>query len=269
MVQFTETLEARRVEEWSGNYVAYREIRNLIEKSVERGSGPTTPKTNGTGSGSGSGGETKAGSPKKTSFDGKDKHWKDPHGFASRFIELIEQEMTKVNDFAVAKFGELRGTLSLTLRELSWTNTELKCDWDRMLSRIKAVQASLGHLVHFISLNREGLRKVCKKYDKVVCDGSKMQQWVLARFKTLEIARLDPSTLLVPLSTCFALYRRKQVEREGGETEKTDGVWKPPESFQRKTTKYVLGRRTRTVIGIAHWQSDWAPDQNASAAFML
>lgn len=100
--------------------------------------------------------------------------------------------------------------------------------------RVEALGQTLVNLDRFLRINQEGLRKIAKKYDKVVADGSQMQRWVLARLRTQKFIKLQTSQLLVPLSTCHSILRRL---REGAKGSDADKVWKPPESFQRKTTK--------------------------------
>ena len=100
--------------------------------------------------------------------------------------------------------------------------------------RVETLGRTLVNLDRFLRINQEGLRKIAKKYDKVVADGSQMQRWVLTRLRMQKFMKLETSQLLVPLSTCYSILRRLRAGAKGGDADK---LWQPPESFQRKTTK--------------------------------
>jgi SPX domain protein involved in polyphosphate accumulation/uncharacterized membrane protein YidH (DUF202 family) len=172
---------------------------------------------------------------------------KDTAGRAA-FAKDFQQEVKRLTRYAASTVESLMMRIDVIHSELPSDAKDPKAQ-KISLYRIQDIEKSIDELGSdvlalrlFAKSNLEAFERLCSKFQDLLGDfGIKQQQTStldVREFtnKGLEIERLV-ETYLVLLSDLYARARRVKNNKEGG-----DAVWVPPETFQRKTTKYWVKR---------------------------
>jgi SPX domain protein involved in polyphosphate accumulation len=151
----------------------------------------------------------------------------------SSFVSLLESEIARVDRFAAARVEDAKVAVSQLSRHVGGLSPSRASTEEIHAAEAQAaeVSAMLVDLNDFLALNRTAVSKLVKKHDKMT--GFTTRAWVMARLDASGFLAHSLDGFLVALSDMYArlrLLREPQAE-DGG------GVWAPPESFQRETTK--------------------------------
>eukprot|EP00744_Colponema_vietnamica_P007778 GILI01011149.1.p1 GENE.GILI01011149.1~~GILI01011149.1.p1 ORF type:complete len:736 (+),score=270.77 GILI01011149.1:82-2289(+) len=148
----------------------------------------------------------------------------------SLFMDLLDKELHKVNHFAQSKVDEMLGSL----RDLNNKITAPRVTKEE-LSEYEKIADAIGEDIIFldayIQQNLTGFRKIIKKHDKAI--GACVAPYFLSRLSKEPFCNLRTDQLLIALSAVYAHIRDARNALPANK-----GVWVPPESFSRKTTKY-------------------------------
>mmetsp|Transcript_18974 Transcript_18974/g.48381 ORF Transcript_18974/g.48381 Transcript_18974/m.48381 type:complete len:836 (-) Transcript_18974:175-2682(-) len=148
------------------------------------------------------------------------------------FMKAVERELERVNAFAVAKAKELRTSLVDTLAKLERDGSHSSLTlYDGLADEVRE---ELVMLDRFVRHNTTGFRKIMKKHDKVTQNMA--SSWFLPRLAQQRFNNLDFDSMLVLLSDT---YVRLRTLKDASSSTKPS-TWVPPESFERKTTKYWI-----------------------------
>ena len=155
----------------------------------------------------------------------------------------FESEVKRLARFASASVEDLWMRVDVAHGELPADAKDPKAQ-KISLYRIQDIEASLDDLGKqilslrdFMNLNREAFAQISDKFETLMAESG-----VRGAARRLATDDFDAKcadveslveTFLVLLSDLYARARRVRLNKDGG-----DAVWVPPESFQRKTTKY-------------------------------
>ena len=162
-------------------------------------------------------------------------------GARTSFVKDFESEVKRLLRFAASSVEDLWMRIDVIHSELPSDAADPKAQ-KISLYRIEDIEKSIDDLAQdilslrlFMMHNRGAFERLSEKYDKLLKDRSirpaKLETEEFSN-KCLEMDRLV-ETFLVLTSDLYARARRVKNNKDGG-----DAVWVPPESFQRKTTKY-------------------------------
>jgi len=113
---------------------------------------------------------------------------------ATRFLTLLEGEISKVNDFVVQRMEAIMSSLE-QLKQQTTSMTQVRMD--ALQTQAREVEADLVSVDRFIRLNLKGFRKITKKFDKVLRERSSV--WLGARLQGEAFCqvRLEPAFILL------------------------------------------------------------------------
>ncbi len=175
----------------------------------------------------------------------------------AKFEQEFAEEVKRLSRFTSASLESVWMKIDSIHGELPADATDPKAQ-RISLYRIQDIEKGLGDLageivsLHaFVRQNAAAFEKIAAKYDKLLREagvrvpaasskkegsggpgGKKVLDAADFEARSAEMNRLV-ETFLVLLSDLYARARRVKHNKKGG-----DAVWVPPESFQRKTTKY-------------------------------
>ncbi|UPQ97546.1 vacuolar transporter chaperone [Chloropicon primus] len=157
------------------------------------------------------------------------------------FVRDFESEVKRLTRFASSSVENIWMRIDLVHGELPTDAKDPKAQ-KISLYRVQDIESSINGLGEeilslglFMSQNLEAFQNLAAKFEGVLRESG-------VRPKRLEMSEYESKceeveglleTFLVLLSDLYARARRVKNNKEGG-----DAVWVPPESFQRKTTKY-------------------------------
>ena len=137
---------------------------------------------------------------------------------ATRFLTLLEGEISKVNDFVVQRMEAIMSSLE----QLKQQTTSMKqVKMDALQRQVRQVEADIVGVDRFIRLNLKGFRKITKKFDKVLRERSSV--WLGARLQGEAFCQVKLESAFMALSQIEASLRA------------TKGVPETSASASRKT----------------------------------
>ncbi|CAK9073586.1 unnamed protein product [Durusdinium trenchii] len=147
----------------------------------------------------------------------------------SRFYELLQHEMSKVNRFfqlqlrtLLDKFREVQRALHSMAQG---GGSELLTHANRLLEE---AADGLVELDQFKYLNFTGFRKIAKKFDKSTKSGVTLSSWFMPQLKRAFFVAHPLDGLLLSLSLGYAAVRRFQ---SGRRSELATGMRRPPKTM--------------------------------------
>jgi len=158
------------------------------------------------------------------------------------FAKDFESEVSRLSRYATSSVESLWMRIDTIHAELPADAKDPKAQ-KISVYRIQDIERSIDtlgaeilDLREFVLGNRDAFQRLCQKYADLLGEHniSPTQPLNISEYKgkCVEVERLV-ETFLVLLSDLYARARRVKNNKEGG-----DAVWVPPETFQRKTTKY-------------------------------
>ncbi|KAI8878445.1 SPX-domain-containing protein [Backusella circina FSU 941] len=153
------------------------------------------------------------------------------------FIQLLENELTKVYDFITAKLGEVEARISYCERTLqtfmnnpSWSSEQ---NWNIMDDALTEVLFDVNDLAKFTRLNYIGFQKILKKHDKWTKLHLQQDFIPQLRAKPLDKQRFDVA--IVYISALHDICRLQGKPRTGNSASGGD-----QNAFERATAKYWI-----------------------------
>jgi len=204
MVHFGKTLEKERIARYAAEYIEYRVLKKQLKQIfTRRRPGQSIP----------------------------------PDDEAEiQFMRMFESELEKVNAFVSSKMKEFLNSLANLQRRIHMS----KESPDSLEAETDGLGQEFVLLHKFILQNSTGFSKIAKKHDKKT--GLASRPWLEARLSYGEsfiLIKFD--TLVVGISDVYSRIRKLREtikkQREGTMGQDED-LWVPPQSFERKTTKY-------------------------------
>lgn len=147
------------------------------------------------------------------------------------WARLLEEELQKVEAFTSSKVAELQASVSLLSRRCG---TGTGTDVPTLTVEADALANTVIELDKFTRINALALEKIVKKHDKMLQMSTRL--WLLARLESAGFTNVKLDGFLVALSDIYS--RLRDLASPADEDKK--GVWVPPESFERTTTKFWI-----------------------------
>jgi len=148
------------------------------------------------------------------------------------FFQLVERELQRVDNFVVSSIAELTNSLQVIERNAESGYDQVLSDVER---EVNDVSERMIMMDSFILVNYNAFRRIMALHDHVT--GLSMSSWMSTRLSQAKFVRVKFDELILSMSMIHTSLR---AIRNPENTKKEDGEWKAPESFVRKTTKYIL-----------------------------
>ncbi|KAI3637904.1 hypothetical protein MIR68_004553 [Amoeboaphelidium protococcarum] len=188
-MKFGKYLEREQRLEWSGKYIDYKGLKKIVAQVVENQLESANndqqqhrqqdaifnagPEANVTSTSSSSGGGNNGSNRRQSSSSSVDE---------VEFFYALDREVEKVNAFYLYKSTELDRRFNILKDKLALIQQISSCpdkhQLESMLSAIQSLEDNVNLLLEYTHVNREGFRKILKKYDKKT--GSSIQDDVMA-----------------------------------------------------------------------------------------
>lgn len=145
-----------------------------------------------------------------------------------RFQEMLQAELSKVNQFACVKHE----SVFLDLRRCCEDCKRIQpADLETMANRIDQLGEEICHLDTFVRLNYQAFQKLTQKFDS--CLGVSGSAIFVAGLHNEPFCNVRFDDICILLGLAWARWRSSQMAEQS-----KDATWKPPESFIRNTAKY-------------------------------
>eukprot|EP01095_Lingulamoeba_sp_RSL-Kostka_P012766 TRINITY_DN5100_c2_g1_i1.p1 TRINITY_DN5100_c2_g1~~TRINITY_DN5100_c2_g1_i1.p1 ORF type:complete len:699 (-),score=260.90 TRINITY_DN5100_c2_g1_i1:312-2408(-) len=218
-MKFGKYLKENSKPEWKLYYLDYKLLKNLIKKMVK---------------------QLAEGNMTKIEIE-------------TPFINTIEQETTKVNDFFLQMEIEILGKLRqfkqlLSSKEVLGFGKHSQANTDALKFEIDYLADMLTDLAQYTNVNFKGIRKILKKHDRHT--GMVALPWFLSKLKHQPFYSSSKQfgNMLVKFSECCSKVR-KIIGAKEKEIDVVEGGF---QAFQRQTTKYWVNEedimRVKTII---------------------
>ena len=224
MVKFGKYLKAHQDADWAAHYIDYA----LLKKQI-----------------------------KHLSSVKEQMHNSDPSKVRGHFMGLLNEELNKVEQFSVTSCEQLYDRISFLWRKasklfLSLKNSEEQVKTSENSAELYNLRQSVEKggeamckLFNFIELNATAVRKITKKWDKKIKDTFLTGWYGLHEKDENSFLKVKKKIngLLVTVSKIYVLLRKIDhlmlaENSKDGKKDAEGSKWKPPESFERETTKY-------------------------------
>eukprot|EP00744_Colponema_vietnamica_P002545 GILI01003974.1.p1 GENE.GILI01003974.1~~GILI01003974.1.p1 ORF type:complete len:712 (-),score=239.90 GILI01003974.1:196-2331(-) len=184
-MKFTRQLEYNAVPEWRDYYIRYKFLKRLIKKQED---------------------DTRRDSRASfSSFVESDAHQHllslDKSHSESGFIEILDQELDKVDNFFITKEREFTSATETSVSSLNGLRAAE--DDSALKEQMVQLYLNISELRNFSTLNREGFRKILKKYDKHF--GSQLGAWYLERVSQKALGKVEQlHSMITSIEESFA-----------------------------------------------------------------
>jgi SPX domain protein involved in polyphosphate accumulation/uncharacterized membrane protein YidH (DUF202 family) len=153
-------------------------------------------------------------------------------GQGERFMNLLNADLEKVVHFVSQLIADKnRQLIYIVGKALELGEQPCPAAVSPLLRQTQSVAADVVKIASFVYYNLEGFRKITKKYDKKFNGNCSIVFLPMVRnHACLRDNALDQT--LIAISDAFAMIRGRST---------AGSTWEPPESFERSTTKYLVG----------------------------
>mmetsp|Transcript_45705 Transcript_45705/g.129041 ORF Transcript_45705/g.129041 Transcript_45705/m.129041 type:complete len:561 (-) Transcript_45705:620-2302(-) len=151
------------------------------------------------------------------------------------FQRILKNELAKINQFSMVNEEEIFRNLQYITRYTLRDQQHLK-DQQAVLAMVEAdidEQAdAIAQLDTYVRVNYKAIMQLCTIFDRAFRTTG--FQWYMASIKSESFCSTNIDRLVLALSITWNKFRT--VAKDLDESE----AWKPPDTFERKTTKYWL-----------------------------
>lgn len=146
------------------------------------------------------------------------------------FLQILEQNMIKVEKFTLQKVNELREKVNSLEQKLKQTNSKGDPNFNKAAVTKEADEMAehFLRLEKYVNINFMGFHKILKKHDKNL-PNNPCKAFYVNRLHAQAWVRGDYSSIVVRMSNIYAALRDDHVAEENKDAS---------QSFLRSTTKY-------------------------------
>lgn len=152
------------------------------------------------------------------------------------FNDIIRQEIKKINQFAENKYKEIIDNL-LNMYKILKSMENKKYDFDRtnIEKQLDMIGSDIIHFDFYIRKNSKTIMKLGFYFDKVM--NISINHWLMLSLIKERFCNINIDNLIVYLSFLYSLLRSLNETKQ---VVKKDNKWKPPDTFERTSTKFLI-----------------------------
>lgn len=152
------------------------------------------------------------------------------------FNDIIRQEIKKINRFAEKKYEEIIDNL-MNMYKILKSMENKKYDFDRtsIEKQLDMIGSDIIHFDFYIRKNSKTIMKLGFYFDKVM--NISINHWLMLSLIKERFCNINIDNLIVYLSFLYSLLRSLNETKQ---MVKKDNKWKPPDTFERTSTKFLI-----------------------------